>query len=283
MSRHISGNFLQDLKSGSFKSITDRVRNSPYLDMEMRGNCVMVYYRGGKILTVNDNGTLDSMDTQFLKKTNKQIQNPSLRTIDQYLLDAMAIVDEYASLPNTSNFGEKEIQQRVVYENNLSTNAKNTDYYIVDTEWEDSSWKSARADLVAFRRDYGKRKLYLSIIEVKQGVKAIDGKHGLGKHYTDFKNFPKGNQLQSIINDMYEVLKQKLELDLIKGLDFIKNGNATKISATPEFRFLISNYHHYSPKLKNELVNVGNGKMFFKACYMGYGLYEKFVVDKTEL
>lgn len=42
---------MEILKKDYLK-ITEYVRISPYLDMEMRGNCVMVYYRGGKILTI---------------------------------------------------------------------------------------------------------------------------------------------------------------------------------------------------------------------------------------
>ena len=52
MKRSISNQFLENLKNGALHVITDYVRVDPYLDLELRGNCVMVYYRGGKILTV---------------------------------------------------------------------------------------------------------------------------------------------------------------------------------------------------------------------------------------
>ena len=47
--RSISSSFLEQLKTGSLKSITDYVRVDPYLDLELRGDSVMIYYRGGKI------------------------------------------------------------------------------------------------------------------------------------------------------------------------------------------------------------------------------------------
>ena len=52
--RSISEGLMEILKKDYLK-ITEYVRISPYLDMEMRGNCVMVYYRGGKILTIFEN------------------------------------------------------------------------------------------------------------------------------------------------------------------------------------------------------------------------------------
>ena len=45
--RSISESFLNSLKAGLFKSIVDIVRIDPSLDMEMRGDTVMVYYRVG--------------------------------------------------------------------------------------------------------------------------------------------------------------------------------------------------------------------------------------------
>ena len=39
--RSISSSFLEQLKTGSLKSITDYVRVDPYLDLELRGNSVI--------------------------------------------------------------------------------------------------------------------------------------------------------------------------------------------------------------------------------------------------
>lgn len=45
---------MEQLKTGNLKSITDYVRVDPYLDLELRGDSVMIYYRGGKVLTVDE-------------------------------------------------------------------------------------------------------------------------------------------------------------------------------------------------------------------------------------
>lgn len=61
MKRSISNQFLENLKNGDLHVITDYVRVDPYLDLELRGNCVMIYYRGGKILTVYENQNLEGL------------------------------------------------------------------------------------------------------------------------------------------------------------------------------------------------------------------------------
>ena len=58
--RSISKGLMEILKKDYLK-ITEYVRICPYLDMEMRGNCVMVYYRGGKILTIFEDKIMEGL------------------------------------------------------------------------------------------------------------------------------------------------------------------------------------------------------------------------------
>lgn len=80
--RSISESFLNSLKAGLFKSIVDIVRIDPSLDLEMRGDTVMVYYGGGKILTIHDPdlypnmkeaGFLTGLDPKYSYKENSPI------------------------------------------------------------------------------------------------------------------------------------------------------------------------------------------------------------------
>ena len=53
--RHLNGQFLKEFfKGGKFYEIINMVKTDPSLDVELRGNSVMIYYRGGKLLTIND-------------------------------------------------------------------------------------------------------------------------------------------------------------------------------------------------------------------------------------
>lgn len=126
--RSISSSFLEQLKTGSLKSITDYVRVDPYLDLELRGNSVIIYYRGGKVLTVDEKGVLTGLVDEYYLSPDTERILPSIDGLHDYLAHVKHIVDIYESMQN-SKLGEKEIQQRVVYENNLSVNADKTDYF----------------------------------------------------------------------------------------------------------------------------------------------------------
>lgn len=230
MKRSISNLFLENLKNGALHVIVDHVRVDPYLDLELRGNCVMVYYRGGKILTVYENQNLEGLAEEYYKKESETAKIvPSFECIHEYFAHAKHIVDIHES-SRYSKLGEKEIQQRVVYENNLSVNACNTDYFIADIEWADNDNLGGRADIVAFRWNHmghRKRVVQLTLIEVKQGENAIktfendeQTSAGLRKHYTDFLSFKSNpDYVSDCAKDMLLVLKQKKELGLIKGIE----------------------------------------------------------------
>lgn len=291
--RSISEKFLEDLKVGELHPITDLVRVDPYLDMEMRGNCVMVYYRGGRILTIYEDKTIEGLVEEYYPLYVKiERVHPLIDNIENYLSHAKHIVDLHES-SKYSKLGEKEIQQCIVYENNMSVNAENSDYFIADIEWADNGKLGGRADIVAFRwnhMEHRKREIQLTLIEVKQGENAIttsetkDGlTAGLSKHYDDFIRFAKDSEyVKSIAADMLLILKQKKELGLVKGIDMLfEDGNhlpkVPTIKSEPDFIFLLANYHHYSTKLKEECKKLPDDCKFIYASFCGYGLYKDFI------
>lgn len=305
--RSISSSFLEQLKTGSLKSITDYVRVDPYLDLELRGDRVMIYYRGGKVLTVYDNGSLTGLADEYYLLPDTERILPSIEGLHDYLAHAKHIVDIYESMQN-SKLGEKEIQQRVVYENNLSVNADNTDYFIADVEWADNDDLGGRIDIVAFRwnhMEHCKRIVQLTLIEVKQGEDAIrtngENSPGLKKHYNDYLKFKeKPESVNRVAKDMLLVLKQKKELGLVKGLDNLFEKKVTekdawgnemqrqvevepKIETEPDFLFLLANYHYYSKYLQIECKELQDDCKFINASFCGYGLYKDLIKTKKEL
>ena len=301
--RSISTNLFEKLNDdGSYHEITKLVKVDPYLDMEMRGDDgVMIYYRGGKILTIHEQQGLIGLDENYYSKED-EILNPKIENIFGYICKAKHIMDVHES-KEKSKLVEKEFQQRVVYENNLSANADNTDYFIADVEWADNDTLGGRADIVAFRwnhMEHRKRILQLTLIEVKQGDGAIEtyetknkkGKSGLSaglcKHYEDFLKFRDNKDYtRDVAKDMLIVLKQKKELGLIKGLDklFVSGEKEVEpeIMEDPEFIFLLANYHHYSSALQSESESLPDKSKFYLSSFMGYGLYKDFVVTKNKL
>ena len=308
--RHISELFLNELKTGYFSPIVDIVKVDPSLDIELRGTDVMIYYRGGKILTVNEpkdvikcvadaEKLLKPLDSSYYK--GDSIIKPSIDVIDEYFAKAKHFIDLYEI--KKSKLGEKEIQQRVVAENNYSVNSDQSDFFIADMEWEENSSLEGRADIVAFywgHMDHKKKNLTMYLIEVKQGHKAIktdkpntkEESPGLLKHFHDFDSFrndPKTVEFTK--KDMLEVLCQKTELGLVIGLDKLfledKNGHlSTKgiiIEDKVEFVYLLANYLHFSEQLKHELNLLPDECNFFCSCFLGYGLYKRFIINKKNI
>lgn len=301
--RQISPKLLGMLSEGKYRSVTDIVRRDPYLDMEMRGDDgVMIYYRGGKILTIHEDQGFKGLDEEYYpdKDMNKVV--PQIDNIFDYFCKAKYIVDLHES-GDKRKLVEKEFQQRVVYENNLSANATNTDYFIADVEWQDNETLGGRADIVAFRwnhMEHSKRILQLTLVEVKQGDGAIVTSEtqnkkgeacltaGLKKHYDDFSKFQHNQKyVQEVANDMLIVLRQKLSLRLVNGLDkLFKRGNeevTPKLMETPDFIFLLANYHHYSTNLMAECEKLPDECRFCLSSFMGYGLYKDFIFTKKKM
>lgn len=271
--RKISESFLAELlDGGKFGSVTKYVQVDPFLDMEMCGDRVIIYYRGGNLLTIFETGELEGLDAGYYDPKSQIMDRitPDLKDIGGYLAKAKNIVDIPENGDN-SCLAEKEIQQRIVYENNMSSNANDTDCFIPDLEWSDNEGR--RFDIMAFCWKHDKhrnRQLRLTLIEVKQGCGAIqtmeksrqNGKSksssGLKKHYEDFQNFKsKKATVQEVAEDLCVVLRQKHELGLVKGIDLLFKDSSGKdqsleIEPEPDFIFLLANYHHYSAQLKNE-------------------------------
>lgn len=310
MKRSITSKFLKLLSDGNLHKITDFVRIDPYLDLELRGNCVMVYYRGGKILTAYENQNLEGLADEYYLSKDADRLNPTIEAIEDYFAHAKHIVDIHEA-SRYSKLGEKEIQQRVVYENNMSVNACNTDYFIADIEWADNASLGGRADIVAFRwnhMEHRKRVIQFTLIEIKQGENAIKTKEadeqisaGLRKHYSDFLSFKSNpDYVNDCAKDMLLVLKQKKELGLAKGIDQLfektiviedDSGKKNKksiavdpeIKTEPDFLFLLANYHHYSTNLKEECKTLPDDCKFIYASFCGYGLYKDFIKTKKDL
>ena len=133
MARHISQNFLNEFLNGSLKYILDYIHKDHTLDMELRGNEVTIYYRGGKLFSIREDG----FELKYLDK--KYIPNGlaiNKRNIKDYIPEAKQCMDTWFATIKEN--WEKEIQQQIVRENNYSPTAEDTDYFIIDIEYEDN-------------------------------------------------------------------------------------------------------------------------------------------------
>jgi len=286
MNRKINETFLEELKQSP---LLDYVRKDHTLDLELRGSCVMLYYRGGKILELSSKGEMKGLDPEYLtskyKKYFEDVKNqPSLENIEDYIPKAKHIIDFYVTI-RRNHLWEKEIQQRVVMENNYSPNSSDTDFFIIDMEYQDSG---KRFDIVALRWDSSPaaRKLSkghlpkITIFEVKQGCNSINGDSGIYEHLKDFKEFVDAkNTAEDFKKDMIDVFNQKIRLGLM-GKGKHTNKEIKKIDEDIDFVLLLANYKPASMQLRNALrdISVKNREIrpqFIVSNPMGYGLYAK--------
>ena len=304
--RQLTPILFNDLKQGSLQSLLEYVREDDTLDLEFRGNSFTIYYRGGALLSVKDNDDNGKYSWTGLKKEyilKYEQKHKNAENFEEYIPEAKHIIDRYICTSPRNHLGEKEIQQLVVKENNYSPYSQDTDYFIVDIEYEESK-EGGRADLIALRWDstIGARKsnkVSLAFIEVKQGYDTVrtriakDGREspGLKVHKNDYTRFIEQKKADGTFNefckDMLMIFKQKCELGLISASKKIENLNCKSsldIEEDIDFICLLANYKKASDSLRNELNEMGSCK-FIRSHYMGYGLYadEIFTLTSEDL
>lgn len=294
MARRINESFINELKKGSLSPILDYVVNDDTLNMELRGDRIIVYYRGGALFSVlEDKYAFEGMDNNYFLTHARLI--PSLLTIEDYIPKAKHFIDLYVR-QSKNHLGEKDIQQQIARENNYSSNSLDTDFFVIDVEYQDLG----RFDIVALRWDSTStaRKLaqsYLptiTIFEVKQGYSTSSGTSGLKKHFEDFCIFTEKDEVvKSFKEDMMEVFRQKRELGLIDGMELIdsmgKYKDVKSVAEGIDFVFLMVNYKPKSSVVKSELelIKAEDYKIAPKFIYansMGYGLFARNIISGEE-
>ncbi|MBR6064361.1 MAG: hypothetical protein IKP54_09435 [Bacteroidales bacterium] len=296
--RQLSETLFNALLAGDLHKLLEYVKADDTLDMEFRGNSFTLYYRGGAILSVNETKSKKYVWNQLDAKYNDEHElknNPE--NFEEYIPEAKHLIDYHICISKKNHLGEKEIQQLVVKENNYSPNSNDTDYFIVDMEYEGGKKKNRpRFDLIALRWDSNsaarqKDVISLAIIEVKQGIESIrttyyekDGKMcinpGLRKHQKDYLEFIEGKTLPKFCDDMLIIFKQKCELGLIRAnpkiekiVKYTKNYPLQLEKPLHiDFICLLANYKSDSRALEIEFIGMEDCK-FIKSSYAGYGLF----------
>lgn len=274
--------------------------------LELRGQSITVYYRGGKLFEIKEASSSYEFKYGDPKYNTDGISLPeiTLTTNDgdlkeklrEYVIRFKYCIDTYFGRiryeeHDPARFSiENEIRQHLVRENNYTGNANQTDYFILDTEYQTS--KGNKFDIVAIEwlANQSARKLQkkyrprLVIFELKYGEKAIGGKCGMSAHLEDFKAFCKDEtEVKAFKEDMIKVLEQKRKLGLIPYLEYSRNKNVIQeFEDEIDFVFLIANYKKESTKLKTEIDKIGQCKLI-EANYLGYGLFAHRIINSNDL
>lgn len=300
MVRAISETFLNSLLNGELHDLLEIVQNDDTLQLELRGKSVIVYYRGGKLLEVEEKAvnrySISSGDENYnignryyphiIFKENR-IERDML---EEYVRCFKQIIDLYfGSKSNRVRYSvENEIRQHLERENNTVKKADQTDYFIIDVEYANAQKKKFDIVAVEWLADPVKRKLQkgycprLVIFELKYAESAISGECGLRAHTKDFDGFVSDSKrIENFKNDMVSVFRQKRQLGLIPYFVTRNKNDVNAFAAEVDFMFIIANYKSESTKLRDEIKELPSFKMI-QANFMGYGLYRCNVLNQEE-
>lgn len=283
--RKISDEFRDELKTGKLKTLLDCVLEDDSLCLELRGETVNIYYRGGSLFKIDDKYNI-TFDLGY-DKDKKLNPNPDVEEAVKSIPFYKQAMDKWF---HEHPKYEREFQQIILRENNNSGKiSRATDYYIVDIEYQDTE-NSSRFDMVAFKwpSNGAARKntnaLSLVLIEVKYGDNAVGGSAGIKKHLDDLKSFIDDKEkLKEFKEDMEQVFKQKCNLGLMDGLQ----EHQFKVSLSddePEVIFIFANHDPDSKKINNILSDINISDYPFKilaaqSSFMGYGLYMDNMIE----
>ena len=295
MARAISKDFLDDLLTGELKPLLDMVHIDDTLDLELRGKCINIYYRGGSLFRIKEKGSgtyeicFDSnyCNTEAWRNTGSKVE--SKPTIEQAVKDIPYYKQAMDMWFHKHPKYEREFQQLLVRENNNQGDiSKSTDYYIIDIEYADSNEnRKSRFDIVALKwesKSSARRnteKCSIALMELKYGDGALNNESGVKEHLNDLKSFMsiEKEKLDDFKKDIETVFKQKCQLGLVDGLQE-KQYEVSISFENPEVIFLFANHDPDSSVLVKELtdINYNDYKDVFdiyiaEASYIGYGLY----------
>ena len=259
--------FWKNLTEGEYKEIIAFAsQRENELDVQIRDNYLNIYYQGGNLLRVHPRslyfdefyfhrGAKDMRKTHLIDKCKKgdkaciarweDYKNRRKEMLDllkkrgmaTYCKEMKRIMKEWEADLHTIGIShdEKNAQQQISMNNRGAT-----DYTVVDLEYAvsttsnfkyngDSTKKVPRFDLIAVDKS---GQLY--VIELKTGLKAIDGNSGIRAHMDCFEHTIKRDSNNDFINEMDKLLEQKQKLNLIDKNVFIDK------TREPQFIFAFS-------------------------------------------
>lgn len=302
--RGLSRQFMDDLikPEGKLHPILERVKKDHNLMLAIRDSYINIYYRGGNILRVAEQGSFYEtfFDVQYAKSgqvisnSEEEIRNQcDAQNLVACLPERKIIMDEY--LAGRSKTTEREFQQLVARENNNSSISNESEYFVSDIEV--TVPHLARFDIVAVRwlareRKTGSR-CKAALIEMKYGDKALENNAGLIKHLKDMDALISDRkQYAGLLQTMESQFKQLDEFGLIS---FNKGTSNAKVKLNPESKpeviFIIANHNPRSPKLEKilgnpEITKYENSKLFdlrfYVSTFAGYGLHSDCMHTLTE-
>lgn len=282
--RRLNSHFINDLENGILSPLLDAVKSDTSLCLELRGDYVNVYYRGGRLMKIMqlNNGYSICFDENY-SKGGKVDDLPvskisAQEDVKNWLKKSPVLKHEMDCYFGKNRRDEREFQQLMVRDNNFGSIANSTDYYICDIEYAVSD-QAVRFDMIAIhwpsdgavRRKQHDRRLVL--IEMKHGDQSLKN---MSKHITDIDNYLsiRGN-LPHLKEDMKEVFNQKRKLGLMTCQNDLVGFN----DKPPMLLLVYANHDPESSVLRHSLEEIPNTShvdvRIATASFLGYALYDQ--------
>lgn len=256
------------LTEGEYKEIIEFAANRENdLDVQIRDNYLNIYYRGGNFLCIHPRcfyfdefyfhrNVKNLRKTHLVNKAAKgdkkaqSIWNGYIKKrqemynllkerggISQYSEKMKIIMDAWEEELNTIEISHDEKNEQQLISMN---NRGDTAYTVIDLEYAVSRTSSfkyngklnkkvPRFDIIAVDK-HGQ----LYVIELKTGLGAIDNESGIVPHMDCFNHTIGRDNKGEFLDEMVELVKQKIELSLIDNKTFIDKNKK------PEFIFAYS-------------------------------------------
>lgn len=290
--------FWKKLTEGEYKEIIDFAsKRENELDVQIRDNYLNIYYQGGNLLKISprslyfdefyfhrvhcgdailrkthliakckagDKGCIARWE-DYKNRRKEMLNILKERGMATYCKEMKRIMKEWDADLHTIGIShdEKKAQQQISMNNRGAT-----DYTVVDLEYAvsttsnfkyngDSTKKVPRFDIIAVDKS---GQLY--VIELKTGLKAIDGNSGIRAHMDCFEHSIGRDSKNDFINEMNELLRQKQELKLID-----KN---VRIDQTKKPQFILAFSDEQGKNQYEEFVKACKGRGYQgKVIYVG--------------
>ena len=295
--RWLRDEFLCDLKEGILAPLTDAVLTDTSLCLELRGEYISIYYRGGTLMEVREGSggyNVDFAPKYF--REGEEVPLPKRTVSDKAGISKWIEVAPCLKQAMDRHFRrkqsklEREFQQILLRDNNFGRKAggergkqsvaRSTDYFVCDIEYRIS--KGRRFDLIAVhwpsdpnqRQETRNRRLV--VIEMKYGDEAIPGKSGLRAHVEHVNEYLRDtDNVKRLKAEMVRVFNQKRSLGLIDcGKDLCRFGDER-----PMLLLVLANHNPNSRWLRDALSPPPDSPYadlyIATASFLGYGLYDQ--------
>ncbi len=257
MARKLNDELVKKLApQGEYANILKEVIKDKELSLEIREGKAIIYYQKGKILTLSKD-KIEYLSSGYYKNKEKNFKfsdEQTKQTPKEYFKIAKSLVYEYG------NKKEFTIQQLIAAENS----SINNEYLVIDMEYQykqsdiakDERLPFTRIDLLAIEKESKD----IILFELKQGIKALNGKSGVEEHIKKTRSLIEDSKFKkALLKDVETIIMQKSKLQILPGADKWIDEIKMKATIKPMFIFVYfedSEKEEYDKILDNRIPTI---------------------------